>query len=66
MHTPKEAHIPKEDTIAGLHKLNHTGLLIPAKSEQVKIANSKRCLSTPTVLPKLHSRPITNIIQNMA
>ena len=66
MHTPKEAYIPTKDSIRGLHKLSHTSLLILAKSEQAKVANCKRCLSTPTILPKLHPRPITNIIQNMA
>ena len=66
MHPPKEAHIPKEDTIGEQHKLSHTSLLVPAKSEQGRISNSKRRLSTLPVMPKLHSRPITNIEQNMA
>ena len=65
MHPPKEAHIPKEDTIGEQHKPSHTSLLVPAKSEQGRISNSKRRLSTPLVLPKLHFRPITNIEQNM-
>ena len=66
MHPPKEAHIPKEDTIGEQHKLSHASLLVPAKSELGRISNSKRRLSTPLVLPKLHSRPITNIEQNLA
>ena len=63
---PKEDQIPKEDTIGEQHKLSHTNLLVPAKSEQGRISNSKRKRSTPPVLPKLHSRPITNIEQNLA
>ena len=39
MHPPKEAHIPKEDTIGEQHKLSHTSLLVPAKSEQGRISN---------------------------
>ena len=39
MHPPKEAHNPKEDTIGEQHKLSHTSLLVPAKSEQGRISN---------------------------
>ena len=63
---PKEAHIPKEDTIGEQHKLSHTSILVLAKTEEGRISNNKRSLSTPPALPKLHARPITNIVQNMA
>ena len=65
MYTPKETHIPKKESIGGFHKLSHTSLLIPAKSEQARETNHKGSLTTPMVLPKLHPGPITNIIKNM-
>ena len=66
MHNLKETYIAKEDSINGLYKLSHTSLFISAKSKQFRIADFKRCLPTPTVLPKLHPKLITNIIQNIA
>ena len=65
MHIPKETHIPKEDFISKIHKLSHTSLLISAKSKQFRIDDCKRCLTTLTVLPKRHPKPILNIIYNV-
>ena len=61
----KKTYIPKKDPISELHKLSHTCLPISAKSKQFRISENKRYLPSPTILPKLHPQPITNIIQNI-